>query len=178
MKNLFSVFVTELMKLKHPKIYWLILIAVLPACLVGSLALLPKISPDGTPMALDVTAMYYHQGMVLTILGPGLFALITGYIIAREYQERTINQLFSYLTSRIMFLFAKLLVVLLLIVVTVLLPYVFAVISTLFVQHQLDVSILMLGMKMNIMICVLSFGAIPVAGALSMASKSIMPNAV
>ncbi|WP_028778011.1 ABC transporter permease [Shimazuella kribbensis] len=175
---MFRVFHAEIMKLRKTKIYWLVLLGVLPACLVSSMALLPKISSDGTPIDLDMQEMFYHQGMVLSVFGPALFALITGYVVAREYQERTINQLFSYPTSRTIFLIAKLLVVLSLIVITVALPFVFAIGSTLLIRHTLDIPVLWLGMKMNIMICVLSFGAIPTAAALSMVGKSIMPNAV
>ncbi|MCH5584423.1 ABC transporter permease [Shimazuella sp. AN120528] len=175
---MFSVFYTEIMKLKNTKLYWLVLLGVLPACLMGSKALFPKISPAGIPLAFDMQDMFYSQGMVVTILGPALFALMIGYIITREYQERTINQLFSYPASRIIFFIAKLLVVFSLIVLTVWLPFVFSIVSTILVKHHLDVSIVWLGMKMNIMICILSFGTIPVAAALSMVGKTIMPNAI
>ena len=124
------------MKLKNTKILWLVLIGALPACLVSLLALLPRISPAGTPVGFDMQEMFYRQGQMLTMLGAPLFALITGYIVAREYQERSINQLFSYPVSRVRFLAAKLSVVFLLIAITVALSFVFVVGSTLLFKHH------------------------------------------
>ncbi|KLU58958.1 ABC-2 family transporter protein [Peptococcaceae bacterium CEB3] len=177
---MFSVFNTEMMKLKNTKILWLVLIGVLPANLVSLIALLPKIAPAGTPAGINLQDMFYRQGQMLTIWGPALFALMTGYIIAREYQERTINQLFSYPVARVSFLAAKLAAVLALIALTTVLSSVsvFVVGAKLVFQQHADLNVLWLGMRMNMMICALSFGTIPVAAALSMVGKNIIPVAV
>lgn len=177
---MFSIIYTEMMKLKNTRIFWLVLIGALPANLVSLLALLPKVSPAGTPAGLNLQEMFYRQGQMLTMLGPALFALMTGYIIAREYQERTINQLFSYPVSRVRFLAAKLAAVLALIAITTALSSVsvFVVGTKLVFQQQADLNVLWLGMRMNIMIWVLSFGTIPVAASLSMVGKNIIPVAV
>lgn len=177
---MFSVFKTEVIKLKNTKILWLVLIGALPANLASLMGLLPKISPAGTPAGVNLQDMFYRQGQMITILGPALFALLTGYIIAWEYQERTINQLFSYPVSRVRFLTAKLAVVLALIAVTTILSglSVFVVGSKLVFQQHADPQALWLGMRMNIIICVLSFGTIPVAAALSMVGKNIIPATV
>jgi bacitracin transport system permease protein len=92
---LFSIFNSELLKLKNTKINWLVLMGALPSTIISLFALLPRVTPAGTPAGFDIQDMFYRQGMVLTILGPFMFALMTGYIISREYQEHTINQLFS-----------------------------------------------------------------------------------
>ncbi|SHE35244.1 ABC-2 family transporter protein [Seinonella peptonophila] len=173
-----NVVYAEIIKLKNTKIYWLILIALIPVCLWSILAVLPKVGPNGTLVPFDLQELFYRQGMIVTILGPLLFSLITGYIVAREYQERTINQVFSYPVSRVSFLFIKLLVVLLLISITAVLSFVIVVSSMLLVIHQLDMTMLWLGLKMNLLICVLSFGTIPVAAAISMVWKSVIPTAV
>jgi ABC-type transport system involved in multi-copper enzyme maturation permease subunit len=173
-----NVFYAEITKLKHTKIYWLILIAVIPVFLWSIIALSPKVGPEGILVPFDLQDLFYRQGMIVTILGPLLFSLMTGYVVAREYQERTINQLFSYPVSRISFLIAKLLVVLLLISATVVLSFVVVVSSTLLVTHQIDMTSVWLGIKMNFMIGILSFGTIPVAAAISMVWKSVIPSAV
>lgn len=167
-----------MMKLKHTRIFWMVLIGALPACLVSLFALLPRITPAGTPAGVDMQDMFYRQGMMLTMMGAPLFALMTAYIVAREYQERTINQLFSYPVSRVSFLAAKLLVVFLLIAITVVLSFAFVVASTLLFKHHLDAAAVWVGMRMDMMICVLSFGTIPVAAALSMVGKNVIPVAV
>ncbi|MXQ54235.1 ABC transporter permease [Shimazuella alba] len=173
-----NVVYAEIIKLKHTKIYWLILVALIPVCLWSLMAVSPKVGPDGTIVPLDLQELFYRQGMIVTILGPLLFSLMTGYVVAREYQERTINQLFSYPVSRVSFLFVKLLVVWILISITSILSFLIVVSSTLFVIHQLDLTTVLLGLKMNLLICVLSFGTIPVAAAISMVWKSVIPTAV
>lgn len=173
-----NVVYVEILKLKNTKIYWLILIALIPVCLWSILAVSPKIGPDGIIVPFDLQELFYRQGMIITILGPLLFSLMTGYIVAREYQERTINQLFSYPVSRVSFLFVKLLVVLLFMLITAVLSFVIVLSTTLFVMPQLDMTMVWTGLKMNLMICVLSFGTIPVAAAISMVWKSVIPTAV
>jgi bacitracin transport system permease protein len=186
---LFSIFKSEFMKLKNTKIKWLVLAGALPANILSLFALLPRVSPAGTPVGFDLLDMFYRQGMVLTILGPFMFALMTGYIISREYQERTINQLFSYPVSREKIFAAKLSVVFSLIVITTALSCVgvavFGFIMTFIQQIGFDTvgfhigfNTVWTGIRMNIMVCVLSFGTIPVAAALSMVGKSVIPTTV
>lgn len=172
-----NVVYAEIIKLRHTKIYWLTLIALVPVCLWSMMALLPNVGPDGM-VPFDLQDLIYRQGMIVTILGPLLFSLMTGYIVAREYQERTINQLFSYPVSRVHFLVVKLLVVLLLIFITATLSLMIVVGSTLLFKQHLDINAVWLGIKMNFMICVLSFGTIPVVAAISMVWKSVIPSAV
>ncbi|WP_307204382.1 ABC transporter permease [Paenibacillus harenae] len=111
---------------------------------------------------------------------PFLFALITGYILSREYQERTINQLFSYPIPRVRILFAKLVTVLLLIVLTSAISCVTVTATGLIASftQQTDFEIVWSGIRMNLLACLLSFGTVPVAAALSMVGKSVIPAAV
>jgi bacitracin transport system permease protein len=174
--SLFSIFNSEFMKLKNTKINWLVLMGALPSTIVSLFALLPRVTPAG----FDLQDMFYRQGMVLTILGPFMFSLMTGYIISREYQERTINQLFSYPVSRVRILAAKLSVVFSLIVITTALSCAgVAVLGFImsFTQH-IGFDTVWMGIRMNIMVCVLSFGTIPIAAALSMVGKSVIPTTV
>jgi bacitracin transport system permease protein len=177
---MFSIFNSEFMKLKNTKISWLVLMGALPANLISLFALLPRITPDGARAAFDLQDMFYRQGMVLTILGPFMFALMTGYIISREYQERTINQLFSYPVSRVRILAAKLSVVVLLIVITTALSCIGVIVLGIIKSFTQDIGLdtVWTGIRMNIMLCVLSFGTIPVAAALSMIGKSVIPTTV
>lgn len=175
-----SITKSELMKLKNTKMGWLVLLGALPANLVSLFALLPRITPDGTRAAFNLQDMFYRQGMVITIVGPFMFAMMMGYIISREYQERTINQLFSYPVSRVRILAAKLFVVIMLIVITSALSCA-AVTGIGFIKsftQNIGFELIWTGIRMNILLCVLSFGTIPVAAALSMISRSVIPTAV
>ncbi|WP_199615451.1 ABC transporter permease [Paenibacillus alkalitolerans] len=175
-----NVFLTEIMKLKNTKIHWLVLLGAIPANLITLSTFLPKVLPEGTPIGIDLQDMFYRQGMAVTILAPFMFALMTGYIISREYQERTINQLFSYPIPRFRILAAKLATVFLLIVITSAISCVSVTVTGLISSftQQSDFAIFWSGIRMNILACLLSFGTVPVAAALSMVGKSVIPSAV
>jgi ABC-type transport system involved in multi-copper enzyme maturation permease subunit len=89
-----NVFKSEWMKLRHTKVFWMVLLCAIPSNLVAIFMLLPNMMLMDS--AADIQDVFYRQGMVFTTLGPFMFALMTGYVFSREYQERTINQLFSY----------------------------------------------------------------------------------
>ncbi|WP_123039199.1 ABC transporter permease [Cohnella candidum] len=177
---MFSVLRAEFLKLKNTKIHWLILLGAIPANLITLSAFLPKVTPDGTPAGIDLQDMFYRQGMTITILAPFMFALMTGYIVSREYQERTINQLFSYPISRVRILFAKLAAVLSLIVATSALSCASVTVTGLIaaLTQQFDWAVVWAGIRMNMLACLLAFGTIPVAAALSMVGKSVIPSTV
>ncbi len=168
------------MKLKNTKMHWLVLLGAIPANLVTLSAFLPRVTPDGTPAVIDLQDMFYRQGMTITILAPFMFALMTGYIVSREYQERTVNQLFSYPISRLRILFAKLAAVFALIIVTSALSCtsVTAAGIVMFFTQQIDFVTVWSGIRMNMLACLLAFGTIPVAAALSMVGKSVIPSTV
>ncbi|MFK7693145.1 ABC transporter permease [Paenibacillus sp. HJGM_3] len=170
----------EMLKLKHTKMYWLILLGAIPANLVTLSAFLPRVTPEGVRAAIDLQDMFYRQGMTITILAPFMFALMTGYIFSREYQERTINQLFSYPISRLSILLAKLASILLLIVVTSALSCLTVTAAGLVLafSQPVDFAVVWSGIRMNGLACLLSFGTVPVAAAISMVGKSVIPSTV
>lgn len=168
------------MKLKHTKMYLLVLLGAFPANLVTLSAFLPKVTPDGAPAGIDLQDMFYRQGMTMTILAPFIFALMIGYIVSREYQERTINQLFAYPIPRVRILMAKLATALLLIAATSALSCVSTVATGIVASfsQSIDASALGEGIRMNALACLLSFGTVPLAAALSMVGKSVIPASV
>ncbi|MDI4647732.1 ABC transporter permease [Cohnella hashimotonis] len=170
----------ELMKLKHTKMYLLVLAGALPANLVTWSGFLPRVTPDGASAGIDLQDMFYRQGMTMTILAPFMFALMIGYIVSREYQERTINQLFAYPIPRVNILLAKLTTALLLIFVTSALSSVSTLATALVASfaQPIDTAALGAGIRMNLLACMLSFGTVPLAAALSMVGKSVIPSTV
>ncbi|MFD0587230.1 ABC transporter permease [Paenibacillus sp. GCM10027627] len=177
---MFNVFQAELIKLKSTKVHWLVIFGALPANLVTLYAFMPRVLPDGMNVGIDLQDMFYRQGMTITILSPFLFALMTGYIFSREYHERTINQLFSYPISRVSILIAKLAAVFSLIVATSALSCVTVTATGIvsFFTQSVDWAVVWAGIRMNLLACLLAFGTVPVAAALSMVGKSVIPSTV
>lgn len=105
------VIIAEILKLKRTKILWLLpLIALFPVFLTffGSLE-------------RDITWKDYYFFIWNTknmVLGPVIFSLITGYVFSREYTDKTINALFTYPYSRSNYLFGKVVVVFLLLIIS------------------------------------------------------------
>ncbi|WP_337913025.1 ABC transporter permease [Cohnella zeiphila] len=173
-------FYAELLKLKHSRMFWLVLVGALPANLITLFVMMPKVSMDGARVGVDMMYVFYRQGMMLVMMGPSMFTIMAAYIFAREYQERTINQLFSYPISRIRILAAKLSVVFALIAVTAALSSILAlgVGVVQLIKQNAEWNTIWLGIRMNLMVIVLSFGTVPVAAAFGMAGKSVIPAAV
>jgi len=177
---LFNVLLTEIIKLKNTKMHWLVLLGAIPANLVTWYAFLPRVTPEGTRAGIDLQEMFYRQGMAITILGPFMFALMTSYVVSREYQERTINQLFSYPISRTKILFAKLAAVVVLIVITSFLSCITVTATSVIMSFTkpVEMGVLWTGIRMNMLAGLLAFGTIPVSAALSMVGKNVIPSAV
>lgn len=170
----------EMMKLKHTKMYGLVLLGAIPANLVTLSSFLPRVTPEGAPAGIDLQDMFYRQGMTMTILAPFIFALMIGYIVSREYQERTINQLFAYPIPRVRILLAKLATALLLIAVTSALSCTSVVAAALVAafKQSIDFETILSGLRMNLLACLLSFGTVPLAAAISMVGRSVIPSTV
>lgn len=168
-----SVFYAEMIKLKNTRIMWLVPIGAFLAAFMAYVLVVRGRTPTGV-------ILYYRQGQILSlIVAPTLFSLVTAYVVAREYQEKTINQLFSYPVSRLRFLAAKLLVTILILSATTALSCVLTAGFTLLVaNHHIDKSVVWLGIRMNVGALLLSLGVVPVPAAVSMVGKSIIPAAV
>lgn len=177
---MFNVFSAEWLKLKNTKIWWMVIIGALPSNLISFFAFLPRVMLNGEQAGLDIQDMFYRQGMMLVMMGPSIFGLMTGSIFAREYQERTINQLFIYPVSRAWIFAAKLAVVFTLIAISSILSCATVTVTTILhaISGSVDLDLLWSGVRMNVFVCLLSFGTVPVAAALSIAGKSIVPVTV
>jgi hypothetical protein len=177
---MFNIYRCEMAKLKHTKLYWAVWLPAILANLVSLMMLLPKMTAAGEAAGVNLREMFYRQGNVLTILGPFLFALITGYILSREYSDRTINQLFTYPVSRERIFIAKLFVIFTMILLVSALSCV-TVVSAGIVKvlaGTVSFDIFISGIWMNLLSCLLSFGTIPLAASVSMVGKSVIPPMV
>lgn len=176
----FGLYRSELLKLRHTKIYLAALIPALLGNFVSLIMLLPKLSMSGERISVDLQEIFYRQGNILTIFGPFVFALVTGYVLSREYSERTINQLFTYPVSRIRIFAAKMGVIFTVIAASSLLSCVSVVIVGTVKALNGDASfdLILNGIVMNLVACLFAFGTIPLAAAVSMVSKSVIPPMV
>lgn len=177
---MFDIYRCEILKLKHTKLYWAVWLPAILGNLVSIMFMLPKMTMSGEAASTNLQEIFYRQGNVFTILGPFMFALITGYIISREYSERTINQLFTYPVSRDYIFIAKLCVIFTMVFITSALSCI-TVISLGTVKvltGAATFNMLIGGIRMNLLSCLLSFGTIPLAAAVSMVGKSVIPPMV
>ncbi len=177
---MFNIYRCEMLKLKHTKLYWAICLPAIMGNLVSLMVMLPKMTMSGEVASANLQEIFYRQGNVLTILGPFMFALITGYIISREYSDRTINQLFTYPVSRNRIFAAKLCVIFTMIFLTSALSSFTVIFLGIFkvITGAASINMLIIGIRMNLLSSLLSFGTIPLAAAVSMVGKSVIPPMV
>lgn len=177
---MFDIYRCEMLKLKHTKLYWALCLPAVLGNLVSFMMMLPKMTASGEIASANLQEIFYRQGNVLTILGPFMFALITGYIIAREYSDRTVNQLFTYPVSRTRIFTAKLCVtftmVLLISALSCITAVSFGTVKVL--MGAASFHMLINGIGMNFLSCLLAFGTIPLAAGVSMVGKSVIPSMV
>jgi ABC-type transport system involved in multi-copper enzyme maturation permease subunit len=161
-------YLSEFLKLKRTKIYWAMLALVVLGNLISVLFL------------GDIKNAFYQHGSLLIFLTPFIFALITGYIFSKEYNDRVINQLFTYPISRVRIFIVKLLTVYTMITITFALScLVVIVIGTVKAfAGEIPFELLLRGIAMNSVACGLSFGTIPVAAAVVIVGKNIVPSMV
>jgi bacitracin transport system permease protein len=181
---MFRIYRAELMKLRHTKINIAVWIMVALGNLVPLLIGLSQASTKGDAVSASMQAsmqdVFFQQGTLIMILEPFMFALITGYIFSKEYSEGTINQLFAYPVSRTRIFAAKLGVVFTMIIITSALSCVSVIGMGTFKAFagEIPFELLLSGFVMNLVACALSFGTIPLAAAVSMAGKSVIPPMV
>ena len=124
LSQLYSITSTELKKLKDCKILWAIpTIFLLPNLLI----FLVYAFHSKFPIVVWKDYLLTPIMLINLLLGIGIFALLTGFIFSREYQEHMINNLFTYPISRSDFFVGKLIVMFLIIAVTLFSSFVLSI---------------------------------------------------
>ncbi|NEW07884.1 ABC transporter permease subunit [Paenibacillus sp. SYP-B3998] len=124
-----NVIYTELYKLKRTNVLWLIIIGAAVPALLNLLVELEHLEWD---------EFFYNNLIFFTVLtGPALFTLMGGYVVAREYTERTVNQLFVYPYRRFTLMFGKLIVILIMMIATFSLNFILVILSGNFISDEL-----------------------------------------
>jgi len=161
----------ELFKLKSSKMLWLIVLGAFFPGLISWWGAFYTMS-KGHPMPVaDVLSNISY--MMSLVLAPLLFYLFTAYIVAREYQEKTINHLFTYPAPRWMFYLGKLLTMLVVITATFALSYVAMVVMALVYNGQeVTVELVLQYLLLQVWMIPVHFALIPLAFAVSFVSRS------
>lgn len=173
---MFDILLAEILKLKRSKILLLIplggLIPVLLMLLIyfdsepGSIT---RLYVFGWEYFLDVT-LYYAN-----IICPAFFAILTGYIYTREYQQRTINTVFTYSFSRIKVFAAKIIITIPLMIGMFLLTILFTVAFGLFLtKERILFDTLLDFVKINMEMVFINLLLLPIAILVSIISKNVI----
>lgn len=172
-----DVLYTELLKLKRSKILWLIAIgALLPAFL--SFMLGYSRFRDGMPMGWD-SVLLNNATLMNLLMAPALFALVSGFVVAREYQDNTINTLLTYPVPRGNILLGKLAILLAVVASTLLLSFAAILVSGQFVQTEpLTGGVLARHLRITGWTIAAQFALVPIAMGVSLIGRSLLPAIV
>lgn len=166
-----NVIYTEIYKLKRTNVLWLIMIGASFPVLLNFLVELEHL----------VWEEFFYNNLVFFIVltAPALFALMGGYVVAREYTERTVNQLFVYPYHRFTLMCGKLIVILLMMLLTFLLNFTLVIISGFFISDELLIGAMVWEYAgVYVWMLVLLSLLVPMAMTAGMVGKSYIPPIV
>lgn len=171
-----AVISTEFIKLKKCKILWCIpLCAILPDALIFCIyAFNDKYSIVKWNDYVAIAATVFNVFMAV-----GFFTLIAGFIFSREYQENTINTMFTYPISRVQFFVGKLIVMLILISITTMTSFILLMTSGIIIKHEpLTANILLAYGKSYVLMIIMHFALVPIMAFLSIYNKNMIPSLI
>lgn len=112
-----KVLAAELYKLRHSTVIWLMWFAGLITTVLYSVSAVTQASE------YTWERWFMNYLTIFAVIGAALFSIIAGYIIAREYQNKTINNLLTYPYSRLQFISGKIIVAVSLVLATCLIAF-------------------------------------------------------
>lgn len=166
-----NVLYTELLKLKRTKILWLVVIgAVLPVLLNSYVDI----------SSLSWNEFFNNNLLFLNVMiGPLLLSLLAGYVVAREYHEKTVNQLFVYPHRRVTILVGKTIVIILLSAAIYLLGFLLILLSgSLLGDKSISAELFWKYFNVYVWMFVLQALLVPVMMTAGMVGKSYIPPVV
>lgn len=164
----------EIMKLKGSKILWLIPIGAFFPCLLNLFILINEGATGFKMSWLDLFGN--NVSMMVLMIGPTLLALLTGYIVSREFQENTINSLFTYPANRWQFIFVKTILMLGVTALLFVLDYFLCIaIGWGFISEPFTADIAWATGKSFLFAIVVQFLLIPLVASLAIVGKNLIP---
>lgn len=165
----------ELYKFKHSKLLWII-----PGAIILSLVLiiLEQVGSE-TPVTLTWNIYFLRNEETFnTSVISIIFAVITGFIIAREYQYNTIDTVLCYPYSRIQLILSKILTMLPIIVVTFILFFGVVLVSgLLFCQDSLTYTFIGAKLRLYLILSLIHFSIVPITALVANLSRNVIPAA-
>ncbi|TCO76880.1 ABC transporter permease [Marinisporobacter balticus] len=173
-----NVLYTEILKLKRAKILWLLPIGgILPSVLI-LLIIMGNSKTSGVHWNWEL-AFENNILFMSLIMAVALFSLISGYVFSREYTENMVNTLYTYPVDKSKFVFAKLMVILIIIFATLAINFGFMLAGGMFViQESLNFHLLMEEIKKQLWIGSMFFVLSPVSAVLGVIGKNVIPPIV
>ncbi len=171
---MYSTIYTELLKFKRSKMLLLLPISAAFASILSIYAHLSMVSVINWDELFQFSEFGYNF-----LVAPMLFAMFTGFLFAREYQENTINTIFCKPINRVNFLLSKIIVMIFIISVTFFCTLAFSILIGLQFKHEMLTGHLILKHVYIFFLMVLMHSAlIPIAALVSMIGKNIIPAIV
>ena len=171
--ELYNITTTELQKLKNCKILW-----TLPTIFLIPNFLVFLVYASNSKYPLVVWDDYFLTPVMLINLLVGIvfFALLTGFIFSREYQEHMINNLFTYPSSRSKFFVGKLTVMLIIIAVTLFSSFFLSILSGVILKHEpLTTAVVFEYLRAYTLMVIMHFALVPIVAQLSISKRNIIP---
>ncbi len=168
-----NVLYSEILKFKRCKATWLLPMGgIIPVLL--NFVMTMNMKAKGFPVEWE---KYFASNLILMslVMAPVLFYLLSGYIFSREYTENTVNTLFTYPINKSKFIFAKLTVIFIMIMITFLFNFTSLLLSGYLVIHKaLTFQLLMKEMKHQWIMGISFFTLAPLGGILGSISKNVI----
>ncbi|MFC5649364.1 ABC transporter permease [Paenibacillus solisilvae] len=173
---MFNLVACEWIKWRRSRMLWLLVIgALLPAAL-NFAVMLNRYNYDRTTV-LHWSSYFGDNLMLMTMLMcPTLFSLLIGYMFAREFQERTVNNLLTGPESRYQVLAAKFIVVIPVMTAVLLLSMLLTWASGYIIPHDsMTLSILGETLGKYGLLLALQFALAPISAAVAILGRSYIP---
>ncbi|QXM06614.1 ABC transporter permease [Crassaminicella indica] len=173
---MFNLLYTEVLKLKRAKVMWLLPIGGLLPTLLNIIIIINNLKNYN----IHWESAFKNNFVFMTlIMGVALFSLISGYVFSREYTENTVNTLYTYPVDKYKFIFAKLIVIFIMIYITLVINYVSLLVGgMMLIKESITGSLLIDTMKSQLLIGMMFFALTPVSSLLGVIGKNVIPPIV
>lgn len=162
---------SEILKLK--KSFFLLIILVGGLALPGLLFLGWAVQSQGVVIWNEYT--YHSEFMMILVLSPVLFSLISSYVFSREFTDKTANILYCYPISRTKIFVCKLLIIYLIITVVYIIHFLGLFGGGLILKHELlTKEILLIHFKISLYSMILQFSLVPIVIFIASLSRNIL----
>ena len=167
----------EFKKMKRSIFVWLIPIgAVITAIMEYGSVLYQQNNNPGTLLNWD-WLVFTNFRYTTMLTSPVLFSLIMGYLIAKEFHEKTINTLFTYSISRVQILFAKYLAIIPVIFVFLVVGFLLTLAAGFTVDHPpLEADRFLNYVRAFLWLTLMTYAFIPIAASVSLIWKSYIAS--